>query len=175
MRIATIAVTALAVAAAAPAGAEVTASSDAGFVSHTVAEVPVAADAVWRAILQPAGWWNGDHTYSGDARNLSLTATPGGCFCEAIPNGGGAIEHMRVLYVAPGSTLRLSGGLGPLQSEAVTAVLTIALEPAGSGTRITWDFVVGGYSRTKLTDLAPIVDRVVGEQLSRLAASLSER
>ena len=64
--------------------------------------------------------------------NMRIEPKPGGCFCEAVPAGrrsGGEIEHMRVIYVAPGSTLRMSGGLGPLQSEAVTGVLTMTLGP----------------------------------------------
>ena len=49
-----------------------------------------------------------------DAKNLSIDARPGGCFCEKLPNGGG-VEHARVVYVAPREVLRLSGALGPLQ------------------------------------------------------------
>ena len=79
---------------------------------------------------------------------------------------------MRVIYVAPGSTLRMTGGLGPLQSEAVTGVLTMTLEPEGEMTRISWDYVVGGYMRMPMAELAPLVDQVVGEQLLRLAARL---
>jgi len=166
----------LAATAASPAAAELVAASDAGFVSHHEAVVMAAPSAVWAAMLEPSRWWNGEHTYSGNAANLTLDPRAGGCFCETIPgaNGGpaGQIEHMRVIYVAPNATLRLSGGLGPLQSEAVTAVLTMALRPEGTGTRITWDFVVGGYMRTKMAELAPVVDRVVGEQFTRLAASV---
>jgi hypothetical protein len=79
---------------------------------------------------------------------------------------------MRVIYVLPGSTLRMSGGLGPLQPEAVTGVLTVTLKPEGEMTRITWDYVVGGYMRTPLAQVAPLVDQVVGEQLLRLATRL---
>jgi carbon monoxide dehydrogenase subunit G len=163
---------------ASPATAEVTASNESGFVSHNVVEVPAAPDEVWQVMLQPERWWNGEHTYSGDARNLSIVPVAGGCFCEFIPGTGagglgGAIEHMRVVYVAPNSTLRLNGGLGPLQSEAVIGVLTMTLEPVGQTTRITWDFVVGGYARRSMTELAPVVDRVVGEQLTRLAVTLA--
>jgi hypothetical protein len=164
-------------AAASPAAAEVTASSDSGFVSHHEAVVTAVPAAVWAAMLEPAGWWNGEHTYSGNAANLTLEPVAGGCFCEAIPGSPGApagqIEHMRVLYLAPNATLRLSGGLGPLQSEAVTAVLTMQLAPSGEGTRITWDLVVGGYMRPPMAALAPIVDQVIGEQLTRLTAGLS--
>ncbi len=44
----------------------------------------------------------------------------GGCFCELIPDGAGEIEHMRVIYTRPGVTLRLQGGLGPLQEVGVS-------------------------------------------------------
>jgi hypothetical protein len=51
----------------------------------------------------------------------------------------------------------------------------MAIEPLGDGTKITWDYVVGGYMRASMTEFAPVVDRVIGEQLSRLAASLAKR
>ena len=167
------AITALALAAAPlPAAAEVTASSEAGFVSHNEVRVAATPQEAWEALVRPDGWWNGQHTYSGDPANLSIELAPGGCFCEGVPGSGGAIEHMRVVYLAPGSTLRMTGGLGPLQSEAVAAVLTMTLTAEGDMTRIGWDYIVGGYARMPLGDLAPLVDQVVGEQLFRLAARL---
>ena len=82
---------------------------------------------------------------------------------------------MRVLYIDPRvHTLRMTGALGPLQSEAVTGVLTMAVEPSGSGSKITWDYVVGGYMRMPVAQTATLVDRVIGEQLSRLAARLGQ-
>jgi hypothetical protein len=168
---------ALIAAGASPAAAEVAASSESGFVSHNEALVAAAPAEAWAAMLRPADWWNGAHTYSGSAANMTIAAVAGGCFCESVPGANGApagqVEHMRVIYLAPGSMLRMTGGLGPLQSEAVTAVLTMALEPSGEGTKITWDLVVGGYMRMPMTEMAPLVDQVVGEQLTRLAASLS--
>jgi len=162
--------------AAAPAAAEVTASSESGFASHNEVLVRASAEQTWNAILRPGGWWNGEHTYSGDAGNMTIEPKAGGCFCETIPGKDGAatgeIEHMRVIYVAPGSTLRLAGGLGPLQAEAVSGVLTMTLEPKGEMTRISWDYVVGGYMRMPIAEMAPVVDQVVGEQLLRLATRL---
>jgi len=169
-------IVALALALGAPAAAEVTASSDGGFVSHNEVLVAVPPERAWEVLLKPGEWWNGDHTYSGDAKNLSIGASPGGCFCERVPATGGKpdgqIEHMRVIYLAPHSTLRLSGGLGPLQSEAVTGTLTITLAPVEGQTRISWDYVVGGYMRQQMVQMAPLVDGVVGEQLLRLATRL---
>jgi len=112
------------VTAATPAAAEVAASGETGFVSHTEVLVAAAPAEAWAAMLRPAEWWNGEHTYSGDAANMTIAPGAGGCFCEAIPSREGApagqIEHMRVIHLAPGSTLRMAGALGPLQSEAVT-------------------------------------------------------
>ena len=159
-----------------PAAAEVAASSDSGFASHNEVLVDATPAEAWAAMTQPSQWWNGEHSYSGDAANMTLDGRAGGCFCEAVPgaNGGpaGQIEHMRVIYVAPGSTLRLSGGLGPLQAEAVTGVLTMTVAADGEKSKISWDYVVGGYMRMPMAVLAPLVDGVVREQLLRLAARL---
>ena len=161
-----------------PAAAEVTASSDSGFVSHNEVLVAASPEAAWDMMLSPSEWWDGAHTYSGDPINLVMRATTGGCFCEGIPSEGddpdGEVEHMRVIYMVPDSTLRLSGGLGPMQSEAVTGVLTMTLAPEGEMTRISWDYVVGGYVRMSMTELAPLVDQVVREQLLRLATRLGK-
>lgn len=162
-----------------PAAAEVTASSESGFVSHNEVLVDANAETAWDAMLSPAEWWNGAHTYSGDPANLVLRATTGGCFCEGIPSAAddpdGEIEHMRVIYMVPYSTLRMTGGLGPLQSETVTGVLTMTLAPDGEMTRISWDYVVGGYTRMPMAELAPLVDQVIGEQLLRLATRLGTK
>ena len=161
-----------ALAAASPAHAEVAGSGGSGFVSHNEVLVDATPAEAWATMVQPGQWWNGAHTYSGNAANMTLDARAGGCFCETVPGSGGEIEHMRVLYTAPGEALRLSGGLGPLQSEAVTGVLTMVLTPEGDMTRISWDYIVGGYARMALADLAPLVDQVVGEQLLRLSGRL---
>ena len=163
--------------AASPAAAEVVVASESGFVSHNVVEVPAGPAAAWAMLARPGEWWNGEHSYSGSAANMTIEAVAGGCFCETIPaaNGiaAGQVEHMRVLYVDPRlGTLRLAGALGPLQAEAVTGVLTMTLAREGEKTRIAWDHVVGGYARMPLAELAPLVDQVVGEQLLRLATRL---
>src|SRR5262245_2801423 len=120
----------------APAAAEVTASSDAGFVVHNEATVAASPEAAWTALAEPGRWWSSEHSYSGDAANMTLEPRAGGCFCEAIPadkTGGqaGSVEHMRVVYYDPRvRTMRLRGSLGPLQGEALTGTLTMTVEPA---------------------------------------------
>jgi hypothetical protein len=58
------------------------------------------------------------HTFSRNAANLSLELHAGGCFCERLKNDG-SVQHMQVVYVAPGEALRLRGALDPLQIEGV--------------------------------------------------------
>lgn len=157
--------------AAAPAAADVKVS-DTGFVVENKAIVSAAPDTVWAALVAPARYWNPDHSYSGKAENFTLDAKAGGCFCEALP-GGGSVEHMRVVFAMPGSTLRLVGGLGPLQSEGVAATLTWTLKPASGGTEITQTYVVGGHMRFDVPATAPVVGQVLNEQLTRLAALFS--
>ena len=72
-----------------------------GFVVKFDVNVNAPAAKVYDALVGQIGsWWDPQHTYSGDAKNLSIDARPGGCFCEKLPNGGG-VEHARVIYVAP--------------------------------------------------------------------------
>jgi uncharacterized protein YndB with AHSA1/START domain len=116
---------------------------------------------------QVGSWWDSEHTYSGDAKNLSIDARPGGCFCERLPNGGG-IEHARVIYVAPREVLRLSGALGPLQASAVVGTLTWELTNDGEKTRIQLLYNVGGFVEGGFEKIAPAVEGVLRVQLDRL-------
>lgn len=123
---------------------------------------------VYRALTERVGeWWNPQHTFSGDAKNLSIDARPGGCFCEALPSGGG-VEHLRVVHVAPGRMLRMSGGLGPLQAYGVAGSLTWALDDAGGATAVEVSYVVGGFMEGGLERIGGPVGAVIGEQLGRL-------
>ena len=164
------------------AQAEVTAQSDLGFVIKHSAEVPASQAEVWAALIAPAKWWSPDHTWSHDAANLYLDAQATGCFCEKLPKPAdappdqrmGSVEHMHVIFADPQrGILRMAGALGPLQGEAVRGVLTITLVKTEAGTRIEWEYVVGGYMRFQTTEIAPAVDNVLGEQLRRLAALLT--
>jgi hypothetical protein len=174
---------ALALVLAAPAQAEIAARSDTGFEVREVAEVTASPEDSWKALIAPAGWWNGEHSFSGDAANLTIDPRPGGCFCEVLPGEGdrgflyprGGVEHMRVIFVEENKALRMSGALGPLQSEAVLGTLTVTLKPIDGGTRITFDYVVAGFMRYKQEQIAPAVDKVLGEQLTRLADKLGPK
>lgn len=168
----------------APAGAEVTAVSEAGFVIRLEAETPANKTDAWQALIAPGRWWSSEHTYSGDAANMYIDAQATGCFCEKLPKPAGepegqrmgSVEHMHVVYAdPPQGVLRMKGGLGPLQGESVNGTLTMAVHPTATGSRITWEYVVGGYMRMKPEDIAPLVDKVLGEQLARFSAHLTLR
>jgi len=169
-----------AVAAATPARAEVLTSDERGFVVRQTVDVGVSAPEVWRVLVKPATWWSGEHTFSGEAANLTLDPVAGGCFCEKLPpskQGGaaaqaGSVQHMRVVYAEPGRALRLTGALGPLQSEALLGALTITLKSNERGTRILFEYVVGGYMRYRPDQIAPAVDRMLGQQIAGLANKL---
>ena len=165
------------------ARAELVAQSDAGFVSRVSIDVKPSAADVWPVMTTPSGWWMDRHTFSGTAANLTLMPSAGGCFCEKLPPADdksgaaktfrpGSVEHMRVVYAQPGEALRMIGGLGPLQSEAVSAALTMTLKSIPGGTRITWVYVVGGYTRFKPAEISKMVDAVMAAQIARLGDKL---
>jgi hypothetical protein len=157
---------------AAPAGARVLEATATGFQVQHESDVQAAAAIVWRALLDVGAWWSPDHTYSGQARNLSLDARPGGCFCERLAHRGG-VEHLRVVHVAPLSTLRLSGALGPLQASGLAGSLSFTLEArANGGTHVTLAYSVGGFMSGGLERMAPAVDAMLGEQFARLCRLL---
>ncbi len=168
------------------ASAEIVQKSDRGFVSGAELDVPGKTPLeVWQVLVAPAGWWNPLHSWSGDAANLYLDPQAGGCFCELLPKPTGApdslrrgsIEHMRVIAAMPPKLLRLSGALGPLQGEALAGTLTVVLKPlpgqgASGGSHLTWSYVVGGFMRMTVDDIAPAVDKVMTEQFTRLATAV---
>jgi hypothetical protein len=146
--------------------AEVADVGDNGFTIRETAAVSADAARAWAAAVDVGKWWDPAHTYSGDSANLTLDAKPGGCWCEKLPGKAG-VAHMTVLFADPGKLLRLSGGLGPLQSMAVSAVLTWTFKPVDKGTAVDVTYVAGGYSREGFKDVAPGVDAVLRAQIER--------
>jgi len=153
---------------AAAVRAEVIESSAAGFAVRNTAAINAPPAKVYEALTEKiSAWWDPAHTFSHDAHNLSLEARAGGCLCERMPDGGG-VQHMTVVYAAPGKLLRLTGGVGPLQEAAGT--MTWSLTPAGGATTVELTYVVGGFRIGGFSDLPPVVDRVFRGQLGRLKA-----
>lgn len=158
---------------AVPAGAEVVSASATGFVVRSQVTVAAEPAAAYRRFLDIGSWWDPEHSYSGDSRNLTLRAEPGGCFCETLPQRG-FVEHLRVVFVQPGKLLRLEGGLGPLQEMGASGVMTLKFEPAQAQTLVTLTYVVSGYLPGKgLGEVAEPVDKVLLEQLQRFVRKAS--
>lgn len=156
---------------AAPAAAEVKSATPASFELETVVTVDAPIAQVWETLRSPRRWWDPEHSYSGDAANLYLDAQATGCFCERLADKG-SIEHAHLVYVAPGRMIRMVGALGPLQAEAVVGTLTWKLDAEGGGaTRLTMSYVVGGFMRQGGETLAPLVDKVMANQVNRLKAA----
>ena len=156
-----------------PAAAEVKSLSPSHFEVEKRIVAPVAPEAAYQMLGQVSRWWDPNHTYSGNASNLRLDLKAGGCLCETIPEGSGTVEHLRVVFARPGILLRAQGGLGPLQGEAVAGTLTWSFKPVAGGTEVTQTYIVSGHIRSGTADMAPAVDAMLGEQLSRLEKRLA--
>jgi uncharacterized protein YndB with AHSA1/START domain len=153
-----------------PLRGEVIESTAAGFLVRHTAAINAPPATVYAALTDGVGgWWDPAHTFSHDARNLSVDAKPGGCFCERLPDGGG-VEHMRVVYASPGKLLRLTGAIGPLQEAALAGTMTWNLLSAGGVTTVELTYAVGGFRAGGFRDLPTVVDGVLRGQLARLKA-----
>ena len=130
---------------------------------------------VYNSIVEDVGlWWDSAHTFSGNAENLSIDDKAGGCFCEKLENGG-SVRHLEVVFVEPGKTLRMIGGLGPLQSMAVIGSMTWSLSQTEIGTNVKVTYCIGGYRTGGLQKMAPLVDKVIFEQLTRLKVYMKKK
>lgn len=173
-----ISTAALFAATASPAFAEVKSASETGFNIIHIATVDATPEEIWKRLLAPKDYWNKAHSWSGSSAGFYIDAQANGCFCELFQepdaNGKlktvGSVEHMRVIFAQPGKVLRMQGALGPLQSEAVIGTLTVAIDSNknGVGTKVSFSYVVGGYMRYKVSEIAPAVDKVLGEQFKNM-------
>ena len=147
------------------AHAAVTDKSAAGFEVVETATIAAPAGKVWDALMRPGKWWSSQHSWSGDAKNLHFE--PDGCFCETLKRGG--VRHMMIIYNDGATTLRLNGGLGPMQMTGASGNLSFVLKEAAGATTLTVTYDVGGYAKGGLAEtLAAPVDVVLGEQAARL-------
>lgn len=151
------------------ASAEVLTSGPDHYELRHEAHSSLAPDVLWDRLTRPEDWWHPDHTYSGDARNLSLDAQAGGLWREDWD--GGSVAHGAVLLVKEGEQLRLDAPFGPLQALGVSVVWTITLTPLEGGkTRVVFEERASGTDASGLNALAPAVDFVKQQAISRLVA-----
>ena len=152
------------------ANAEVTDSAMNGFTTANEVIIAESRAETWVAAVGQIGqWWSSDHTISGDASRLSIRPEMQGCFCETLGNTAGVV-HLVVTMVNPTRLLRMTGGLGPLGLMGVDGNMTWEFEDVEGGTRVSFTYAVGGYSKDGLDSIAPAVDFVIGEALGRLKA-----
>lgn len=154
---------------AAAASAETSQVTATGFVANFREEVQASPDVVWKAIVQLPRWWDGRHSYSGQAANFSFEARAGGCFCETWGEGH-SVQHGRVVMVQAGRVLRIDGAFGPLQDLAAQGTLTIATGVQEGKTLLRMTYRVNGNAEAALDKLASAVDQVLGVQFKRLKA-----
>jgi len=139
-----------------------------GFLVKIEASINAPVAKVYDALVGQIGsWWNPEHTYSHDAKNLSIDPRPEGCFCEKLPNGGG-VEHLRVVYIAPRQLVRFSGALGPLQASGVAGSMTWKLTYGSDDTRLELSYSVGGFIPGGFEKIAPAVEAMLRDQVDRL-------
>lgn len=154
--------------------AEVISAADHGFHVQTVVSIDAHPDEVYDALTrQISQWWDASHSYSGEGNNFYMEARANGCFCEMLPNGG-SVMHMLIAHADPGKTLRLLGGLGPLQEMGIHGAMTFSLKETENGTELSMTYIVSGYVKDGLTGLAPVVDQVLAGQVNRLKAFMEK-
>jgi hypothetical protein len=161
-----------------PVAAEVRDVERDGFSLVMTAEAAVPRDRVFAALTRPAEWWDAEHSWSGDIRNMSFDARAGGCWCEALGSGG-SVEHGRVVAHDPArGVIVMNSLLGPLLETAQSGQLIWRVEPAenSAASRITWIYRVavqptGNPAQDAV--FASAVDHVLGQQLARFVAHVS--
>ena len=152
---------------ASSASSETSGASATGFIVTHRFDTTASPRKVFEALHKPGLWWSSKHTWSGNARNLTLQAGAGGCFCERWAEN--SVKHGEVIFSMQNSLLRLRTALGPLQPLAVEGILTFEVKGSAGKTNVVVSYRVAGNPEAQLASLAESVDRVVGEQVSRLS------
>ena len=110
-----LALAALAAVFASAAHAEVVDKGPSHFRLKFTQQIAAPPDKVFKALGEIGQWWDGAHSYSGKASNMTMPLTANACFCEALPGGG--VRHGVVELAVPDKQVRVEAALGPLQDE----------------------------------------------------------
>lgn len=157
---------------ACPLKAEVTSLGEYEFTVRHEISIKAEPFVVYRTMTAHINeWWNGEHSWSGEASNLYMKIERGGCFCERLPDNG-RVEHLRIIYLAPGEEIRFDGALGPLQTMPVDGRMIWKIDATETGSKVSFTYMVFGHPEGGLKGIAPAVDAVIGEQLARLGQRL---
>ena len=149
------------------ARAEVVETNAQGFRLKAVRQIKAPPAQVYKAIGEIGRWWDGEHSYSGKAENITMPLQANACWCEAMP-GGGSVRHGVVVLAWPEQgMIRADAALGPLQDEGVTGALLWQLKPKDGATELTVTYNVGG-ARAAMAKAGPVVDAVLTAGWDRL-------
>lgn len=151
---------------------EVTETAANGFQIKMTIPCEAKSDVVYDSFVNHVGdWWDASHTYTQDAKNLAIEARPHGWFIEKLPDGG-FVRHFGIAYLAPGKTIRMDGGMGPLQEHGVAGSMTINFKPTDNGgSVIDLTYNVGGFmpgGEKTIKQWSPLVKQVITGQMQRL-------
>ena len=149
--------------AAVPAAAEVVERHADGFTLRFEVAMETTPEDLLGSLGEIGKWWDGAHSYSGDAANMTLAMQPGGCFCEALTDGT-AFEHGRVVSINPATGVLLNAPLGPLKATATKADLGFGWASGNRGWTVVMTFMVEGPG---LGAFADPVDGVMGGAFAR--------
>lgn len=153
--------------AATTAQAEVVERSANRFVLRYAVPVDATAHDIRMALVDLPVWWDSAHTYSGDAANLSLDLSPGGCWCERLANGSD-FDHARTVLVDEDGA-RFAAPFGPLRGHTERADLAVSWPLVSGYRQLTWDFVIEGEG---IGAMADGVDAVMAAGFARFVAHL---
>lgn len=140
----------------------------AGFTVEHVIELNADTKLAFEKLSKISEWWDPNHTFSGNAKNLSLDLKPGGCWCETLPEGGFA-KHAEVIRLITNSSIILNGALGPLQDLGFQGNLGFYFSTTLSNkTLLKLRYSVVGHTPDNAHQLAQAVDQTLLAQLMRL-------
>ncbi|MBW8303021.1 MAG: hypothetical protein K0M78_03580 [Brevundimonas sp.] len=152
---------------AAPAAAEVVVRTADSFILRYEMAAEIDPADIPGALENVGRWWDGAHTFSGDAANITIDLSPGGCWCERLADGT-AFDHGRTVSMSE-EQIVFDAPFGPLRGKAAKAVLTMTW-PSPHGVRSqTWEMVVEGPG---LGAMADAVDGGVGDGFQRWVRNL---
>lgn len=149
---------------ASPAAAEVVERGPDHFVLRYETGLETTPEDIYGSIGDIGQWWDSAHTYSGDARNMTLPLEVGACFCERLADGSD-FEHGRVVAADPETGVLLNAPLGPLKGKTTRADLSIGWSGANAGWTLVMTYVVRGEGVGAWADG---VDAVMQGQYTRL-------
>lgn len=149
---------------------EVTNHSEQSFELSTSVIVNQPVAEVFNTFSDISQWWHPDHTFSGNAANLMLDRKSA-CFCERWNNN--VVRHMEIVAVEENKRHVWRGGLGPLQTFAVSGALTWAFKSIDKNkTSVTYTYRVYGEIPDVKT-WSKAVDGVLTQQLHRLKKAVN--